>query len=325
MLIDLNFNLKIDKGISIHIHEQIYIQLKNQILTGELEPGNRLPSVRQLSKLMNISRHTISRAYFKLEEEGFVETHASSGTFVKDNIERSNSKQIEELLNMIEDLFVRAEKMNFEREEVAQLTHVVMMGSTKEKLKGLFVECNRYALNEYVKDIENELNLSVDGCLLTDDRLNSKSGFIDIDQYDIIMTTMGHYAELKGKLKAENIYALNFGPYFSIINQIKQLDEKTNITIVCISKEGSYGLLNVLIDFGIPEKRLKAISIGNGEELNEFNEKIVNADVLVVSKFALLKNNELFENLGKPVIEYKNVLQRASVNMIKQIMKMHTN
>lgn len=319
---DLDFNLTIDKKISINIHEQIYMQLKNQILLGELEVGKRLPSVRQMAKLMDVSRHTVSRAYCQLEEEGLVDIYASSGTFVKSNIKHSKVKQTEKLLLMIDELFEKAEELDFDKEEVAKLTYAAMMSNSKSKLKGLFVECNTYALDEYIKDIEEEVDLDVDGCLLSDERLITKKG-IDLEQYDVIMTTMGHYAELKNKLRQENIYALNFGPYLSVIDQIKQFDEQTNITIICVTKDGSDGLLNLLVDFGIPEKQLDSIGMENGREVDELKRIIKTSDVLVVSKFALLKDRELFQSSGKPVIEYGNVLQRTSVNMIKEIIKMY--
>lgn len=319
---DLDLNLTIDKKISINIYDQIYLQLKNQILLGELEVGKRLPSVRQMAKLMDVSRHTVSRAYCQLEVEGLVDIYASSGTFVKSNIKHSKAKQTEKLLLMIDELFEKAEELGFDKEEVAKLTYAAMMSNSKPKLKGLFVECNTYALDEYIKDIEEEVDLDVDGCLLSDERLITKEG-IDLEQYDVIMTTIGHYAELKSKLRKENIYALNFGPYLSVIDQIKQLDEQINITIICVTKEGSDGLLNLLVDFGIPESKLDSIGMENGKEVDELKRKIETSDVLVVSKFALLKDRELFENSGKRVIEYGNVLQRTSVNMIKEIIKMY--
>lgn len=64
------------------IYEQIGDQIKNQIITGVLAPGEALPSMRLLAKELHISVITTKRAYSELERDGFVETVAGKGCFV---------------------------------------------------------------------------------------------------------------------------------------------------------------------------------------------------------------------------------------------------
>lgn len=64
------------------IYEQITEQIKNQIITGVLAPGDALPSMRLLAKDLRISVITTKRAYSDLEHDGFVETVAGKGCFV---------------------------------------------------------------------------------------------------------------------------------------------------------------------------------------------------------------------------------------------------
>lgn len=309
----------VDKKISLPIHEQVYMQLKNQILTGEFADGSRLPSVRQMSNLIDVNRHTISRAYDKLEEEGLVETHASSGTFVKIAQTDKKQGQTEKLMSLIEGVFQQAKEMGFTSSEVAFLTYASMVKETNAKRKGLFIECNPYALGQYVIDIKNEVNLDVEGCLL-DDLLTEGKTSDFIDQFDVIMTTMGHYAEVKSKLNKDNIYALNFGPYLSVVNEVRELDEGSDIAIVCVTKRGAQGLCDVLIDLGITNHNFYSTYIGEEEGFEDILKK---ADTLVVSKIALLKNREIFEKTGKRIIEYKNVLQKTSAEMLRQILTMY--
>lgn len=54
------------------IYEQIYLQIKKLILTGELKKGQSLPSMRQLEKNLDISVITTKRAYEELEKKGFI-------------------------------------------------------------------------------------------------------------------------------------------------------------------------------------------------------------------------------------------------------------
>ena len=64
------------------IYEQITTQIKNKIITGELRPGDALPSMRVLAKELRISVITTKRAYDELEAQGLINTVAGKGCFV---------------------------------------------------------------------------------------------------------------------------------------------------------------------------------------------------------------------------------------------------
>lgn len=61
---------------------QIYSAISDRILSGELEPGEELPSIRQLAADATVSVITVKRAYQQLEAEGFIYTQQGRGTFV---------------------------------------------------------------------------------------------------------------------------------------------------------------------------------------------------------------------------------------------------
>ena len=80
------------------IYEQIYTQLKAQIIAGILSPGEALPSIRALAKDLKISVITTKRAYDELEAEGFLYTVAGKGCFVAEkNLELIREQQLKEL------------------------------------------------------------------------------------------------------------------------------------------------------------------------------------------------------------------------------------
>ena len=64
------------------IYEQIAAQLRRQILSGALAPGEALPSIRGLAKDLKISVITTKRAYDELEAQGLINTVAGKGCFV---------------------------------------------------------------------------------------------------------------------------------------------------------------------------------------------------------------------------------------------------
>lgn len=75
-------NLYIDNRSGSPIYDQIYTQIKNQIISGELEADQALPSIRNLAKDLRISVITTKRAYEELEREGFLTTVPGKGCFV---------------------------------------------------------------------------------------------------------------------------------------------------------------------------------------------------------------------------------------------------
>lgn len=74
-------HLCIDNRSGLPIYDQIYSQIKEQILTGALEENAPLPSIRGLAKDLQISVITTKRAYDELEREGFIYTQLGKGSF----------------------------------------------------------------------------------------------------------------------------------------------------------------------------------------------------------------------------------------------------
>ncbi|MFF2178429.1 GntR family transcriptional regulator [Lysinibacillus sp. NPDC058147] len=66
------------------IYEQIYAQIKKLILSGELNEGQSLPSMRQLAKDLEISVITTKRAYEELEKNGFIYSIVGKGSFISE-------------------------------------------------------------------------------------------------------------------------------------------------------------------------------------------------------------------------------------------------
>ena len=84
------------------IYEQITSQIKAMIMTGELEAGAPLPSMRALAKSIHVSVITVQKAYEDLQRDGFIDTTIGRGSFVsaqnKDFIQEEQQRKIEEYL-----------------------------------------------------------------------------------------------------------------------------------------------------------------------------------------------------------------------------------
>ncbi len=87
------FNLKLDDEGPLQLQKQVYMQLRELILKGELLPGVRLPPSRKLADLLRISRKTVVSAYDQLLAEGYVTSQLGSGTYVSPNLPDQDTNQ----------------------------------------------------------------------------------------------------------------------------------------------------------------------------------------------------------------------------------------
>lgn len=103
-------NIFIDNKGGVPIYDQIYTQIKANIINGTLQEDEALPSIRNLAKDLRISVITTKRAYEELEREGFIYTVAGKGCFVAaKNVEllrEENLKKIEAHMQVISRLAV---------------------------------------------------------------------------------------------------------------------------------------------------------------------------------------------------------------------------
>lgn len=117
-------NILIDNKSGTPIYDQIYSQIKSQIISGSLKQDELLPSIRGLAKDLRISFITTKRAYEELEKEGFIYTLPAKGCYVAPkNIElirEENLKKIEEYLDEIVRL---AASCNLSKQEIIEMVN----------------------------------------------------------------------------------------------------------------------------------------------------------------------------------------------------------
>ncbi len=122
-------NIIISNSINTPIYEQIYSQIKNQIIKGDLKEGDSLPSMRILAKELRISVITTKRAYEELEHDGFIFSKTGVGSFVASTnlelIKEENLKQIEKL---IEEIIPLSHSCDLSFDEVLEMFKIIYKG-----------------------------------------------------------------------------------------------------------------------------------------------------------------------------------------------------
>jgi len=74
--------LRVDPRSAVPPFEQLRVQLLEQVQTGALAAGAKLPTVRRLAEDLGLAPGTVARAYRELEADGIIETRGRAGSFV---------------------------------------------------------------------------------------------------------------------------------------------------------------------------------------------------------------------------------------------------
>ena len=101
--------LHLDPESSVPIYIQIEDSIHSMIAAGQLQPGEQLPTIRELAADIRVNLNTVARAYFELDKEGVITTQRGKGTFVsgvpdQKQIEKKRQKLLHSImLNALEE------------------------------------------------------------------------------------------------------------------------------------------------------------------------------------------------------------------------------
>ena len=114
--------IRIDNASNRPVYRQIIDQVKRDIALGRLVKDEKLPTVRQLAKLLAINPNTIAKAYRQLENEGIIVTRPGSGAFIA-NLDSNLSKAVRKRLlsDELERIAVEAFHMQIDAETLLEL------------------------------------------------------------------------------------------------------------------------------------------------------------------------------------------------------------
>jgi GntR family transcriptional regulator len=124
-----SFRIQLDLHSGMPVYRQVIDQVRGGIASGLLEPGDQLPTVRQLAVDLAINPNTVIRAYRELELGGLLETHQGTGTFISaQKMKRADAERERQLAQIVGDCVSRAGAAGFTIDDLI------------EELRGLAIE-----------------------------------------------------------------------------------------------------------------------------------------------------------------------------------------
>ena len=126
-------NLIISNASGKPIYEQIYTQVKNCIISGELSPGDALPSIRALAKDLRISVITTTRAYDELERDGFIDRVPGKGCYVAEkNLELVREAHLKQIEDHMTEIVTLAAGCSLSQEATARMLRLLWANDGKD-------------------------------------------------------------------------------------------------------------------------------------------------------------------------------------------------
>ncbi len=118
--------LMIRNNTATPIYQQIYQQIKEQIISGSLTEDTILPSIRSLAKELRISIITTKRAYEELERDGFVYTIAGKGVFVaRKNMEVLREEWLRQIEEHVEAIAELAKGCGLSKTDLQEMLNII--------------------------------------------------------------------------------------------------------------------------------------------------------------------------------------------------------
>ncbi len=275
--------LDIERDSDVPISTQIYWQLAYQIESGRLQPGTRLPPVRELGAVLRVNPNTVRAVYRRLADAGYVIGRHGAGTRVVDRppVRRGSDA----LAGIVAETLRRAAQLGFTPDEVAQATFTA---ATERKRPGphvrvLFAECTTADANVDAERINEAFPDRVEAIPLLLEELPDR---LDRYHYDLVATTTFHADEAQAYVAGRvPVVAMLVGPgYMSLVHEVAGLPSGSKVGLVCGSSRGVENIAEVLVLAGATGVDIISAVAHTDEEIELVDRE---ADLVLLSREAM--------------------------------------
>lgn len=308
----------------------LYIQVKEAVLaeikSGVWKTGDKLPTERELSEKLKVSRNTVSQAYQELEAEGVLSSVQGRGTFVCDRddaVRIENRKEL--LLKIIDVAMEEGLQLGFTLEEFTEFTteRAEQKLEFLSRVRVVFIECNREQVEYFAKKLHDDSGISITPLVLEDLSRETDRYLPEVIASDLVITTFFHYDEVKELLGTrKNVLAISLDPQLETIVRIARIPAGRKIGLVCKSENFAGKVLLALKNAGLDGVDIKAYTHKSERHIADI---VAGFDVIIVSPGRrreveqwITRRQEIIEFVYKPDVASINLLRAALIDLRRQ-------
>lgn len=311
-------DIRINKDSGVPLYVQVKKQIMNLIRTGTLKVGNKMPTERELSETLKVSRNTVSTAYNELEQEGVLKSYQGRGTFVAEEATPWKAQNIKDKINKFIDLGLEeAIETGMDVDEFLEIVtqRVKEKKEIMSKMTALYVECNIEQSRMFSKQLMDSTNMNVIPFTLDDIRDMEKESQDMLEKAQVIIATFNHVNEVRKLTREFNkeVIGVAINIDLETIVKIARYSNETKFGFVCISQEFMFKARGALEKAGLGNID---IQYTNTTDNNELTKILNNCNVIIVSPG---RYKDVKENIGedKPILRFLYSLDDSSVKALK--------
>lgn len=113
--------MSVEFNPNVPIYKQIMDIIKRRIISSKIMPGDKLPSIREMSVELQVNPNTVQRTYQELEREGITYTQRGTGNFVKEDIEMVKKLKEQMAEDLIEGFIDGMRNLGFQGSEIIEI------------------------------------------------------------------------------------------------------------------------------------------------------------------------------------------------------------
>lgn len=314
----VSINIELDKKSGVPLYIQVRKQIRNEIKKGVLRVGTKMPTERELSQRLKVSRNTVSAAYNDLEQDGALKSYQGKGTFVVEETDILEKKDIKNKILIFVDLGLeQAFENGMNPEEFLDLViqRVNEKKEMMEKIEAIYIECNIEQSRVFSKQLSVNSNMNVIALTITDLIQMNEVTKEKIESAEFIITTFNHINEVTNLTIGLNkeILGVAITPDLQPIVKIARYGNKTKFGFVCISKEFMIKIKGALVKAGLSEIQIEFSNTTDNKELVDLMQK---SDVMIVSP-GRYKDVKSLNADNKEIIKFLYNLDDGSVKALK--------
>ena len=316
-------NITVDKHLTLPSYAQVVQQIKDQILSGALKDGEKLPTERELSLQTNVSRGTIVRAYDILREQGLLNSRRRNGTFVVGPGASQSSHEDDVADQLTDKLLLSLFRMNLSLREIETLINskIKQRLQSNRNIQVAIVDCNMETLSLISGQLYNISDVDVTELLLSDIlRYPHKLTY----GYDLILTTRDHYLQVIDLVPnlSNIIFKVAIVPSQKVQYQLSCIRESMSVGIWCISQEFASAVYSHIILLSQGSAEIDFQLVNTSSTLADF---IKGKDVIILPYDYFTGSNpsdrEVIQDFirnGGVVIQFEYCIDQGSLTHISQ-------
>lgn len=311
-------NIILTKGNGLPLYLQVKKQIMNQIQVGLLKVGQKMPTERELSELLKVSRNTITSAYKELEKEGVLKSYQGKGTFVAEENNTWEQKESRDKIVKFVDLsFEEALESGLGVEEFLSIVkdRVKEKIEQMKKITALYVECNIEQSRSFAKELTKKTDMNIIPLTTSDLRKMDAVTKNKLGVCQVVITTFNHVNEVKEITErfGKETLGVAINADLETIVKIARYPEGTRFSLFSISEEFIFKIKSALERSGLSQID---INYSNTIDSDVISKGIDKSDVIIVSP-GRYKDIEKYNKDNKDIIEFVYTLNEGSVKMLK--------